>query len=168
MKMCIFGFNKMTELKLHVKTWDQLDLDTWYAISRLRNAVFVVEQDCVYQDLDGVDSHSKHVYLTDSEQHIAAYARIVPKGLIYPEHSIGRVLVDDQNRGRQLGRRLMKACMEVVEKISCLPSLTLTPAAEPACTTATMITGSLVVLVMTLSLVMIKITFLMVVLVAKP
>ena len=116
MKMCIFGFNKMTELKLHVKTWDQLDLDTWYAISRLRNAVFVVEQDCVYQDLDGVDSRSKHVYLTDSEQHIAAYARIVPKGLIYPEHSIGRVLVDDQNRGRQLGRRLMKACMEVVEK----------------------------------------------------
>ena len=78
-----------------------------YAITQLRERVFVVEQTCVYLDADGVDPVCKHLWVERGGS-IAAYLRIVPAGVKYAEVSIGRVVVAATSRGTGLGRELME------------------------------------------------------------
>ena len=70
-----------------IKDFDELTAYELYAIIQLRNEVFVVEQNCVYQDLDGIDQLSKHVLVYQEEQLIAC-ARIVPASVLYKTISI--------------------------------------------------------------------------------
>lgn len=86
--------------------FDALHARTLYALLRLRSAVFVVEQRCVFQDLDGADAHCLHL-LGEADGQLRAYARLVPAGLKYPEASIGRVATDPGARGDGLGHRLV-------------------------------------------------------------
>lgn len=108
--------SEYTNLIWHTAEWPELTRDTWYAIAALRLEVFVVEQNCPYQDFDGKDQHSLHVWATNSEGSIVAYARIVSPGVSYDEPSIGRVITAMKARGSGLGRRLMTFTMETVEK----------------------------------------------------
>ncbi|MEN9743900.1 MAG: hypothetical protein RLZZ65_1705 [Bacteroidota bacterium] len=85
-----------------------------YAYLQLRSEVFVVEQNCVYQDLDGMDEFSKHVLVFENEQLIAC-ARIVPAGVLYEVVSIGRVIVAESHRGKALGHQLIDFCIEQIE-----------------------------------------------------
>lgn len=85
-----------------------------YTYLQLRSEVFVVEQNCVYQDLDGQDQHALHVLVHTNEQ-IIACARILPKDSNYPEISIGRVIVAASFRGRNVGHALMDHCIEQIE-----------------------------------------------------
>ena len=78
-----------------------------YEILRLRNEVFVVEQDCVYQDCDGADPECEHLVGRDSQGRLAAYLRFVPAGLKYSEASIGRVLTAPFARGTGAGKALI-------------------------------------------------------------
>ncbi len=78
-------------MKLTVKRFDELTLDELYEILRLRSAVFVVEQACAYQDIDGKDPIAIHVWLSD-ENGIAAYLRVMDRGVYDEEVSIGRVI----------------------------------------------------------------------------
>jgi ElaA protein len=78
-----------------------------FAMYRLRSDVFVVEQQCVYPDVDEKDLVSHHMLVNDKES-LVAYCRIIPPGVSYPEPSIGRVVVAAQKRGNGLGRELMK------------------------------------------------------------
>lgn len=78
-----------------------------YDLLRLRTEVFVIEQNCVFQDMDGADPACQHL-LGEREGALLAYARLVPAGLKYPEASIGRVVSDPSTRGTGLGHALMR------------------------------------------------------------
>jgi ElaA protein len=82
-----------------------------YAILRLRNEVFVVEQQCVFQDADDRDQPSWH-FMGWSEGQLAAYTRLVPAGVSYEEVSIGRVVTAPAMRGTGVGRVLMHRSIE--------------------------------------------------------
>ena len=90
-----------------LQAFDEISLREWYRIAQLRLSVFVVEQDCPYQDFDGKDLFSHHfsVYLDDQ---LVAYARIVPPGVSYEGYaSIGRVVSDALFRKQGFGRKVM-------------------------------------------------------------
>jgi ElaA protein len=78
-------------MELHIKNYEELTVDELYDLLRARSEVFVVEQDCVYQDLDNKDKKAYHVWLSD-EDGIAAYLRVLPSGVSYDEPSVGRVI----------------------------------------------------------------------------
>jgi len=91
----------------HERSFADLKTAQLYAIVALRERVFVVEQNCVYLDADGLDLRSRHMW-AEREDKIEAYLRIVPAGAKYPEISIGRVVVAPEARGTGLGRDLMR------------------------------------------------------------
>ena len=95
-------------------TWDDLGVDdldvrTLYDVLALRSAVFVVEQECAYQDVDGLDlvDGTRHLLGRRGPQPLAAYARILAPSEDHPTPRIGRVIVSPHARGEQLGRALM-------------------------------------------------------------
>ncbi|MEO5681125.1 MAG: GNAT family N-acetyltransferase [Chitinophagaceae bacterium] len=89
------------------KPFDALTPAELYAILQLRNEVFVVEQQCVFQDADNKDQASHH--LTGWRQgQLVAYTRLVPPGVAYEEPSIGRVVTAVTARGSGIGRQLME------------------------------------------------------------
>lgn len=94
------------------KKFDELSVLELYDIMQLRNEVFVVEQNCVYQDADDKDRHSLHVCGWDGEK-LVAYARIIPKGISYAEVSIGRVVTSPAYRNTGAGRQLMQECISL-------------------------------------------------------
>ena len=96
-------------MTVHVKPYRELTADELYGLLQLRVAVFVVEQDCVYQELDGKDRQAIHVWIED-ERGVAGCLRVMPSGLQGDTVAIGRVVARD--RGCGLGRVLMLAGME--------------------------------------------------------
>lgn len=97
------------------KSFDELTTQELYKIIQLRNEVFVVEQDCVYQDADGKDFVCGHLWATINDE-VAAYSRIVPKGFSYEnEPSIGRVISNSKFRGMGLGIQLINNSIQVIE-----------------------------------------------------
>lgn len=94
-------------IKINCLAFDELDIHLLYDIMRLRQEIFVVEQDCPYLDADGVDLKSHHVTLT-TDNKLIAYTRIVPPGISYEEYSsIGRVVTDAQYRINGIGTQIM-------------------------------------------------------------
>ena len=94
------------KLQWTVKKFDELTSAELYAVMQLRNEVFVVEQNCVYQDADGKDPKCFHFMGWDGIT-LAAYTRIIPQGISYTEASIGRVVSSPKYRGTGVGRELM-------------------------------------------------------------
>lgn len=99
---------------LHKKTFDELTTHELYELLRIRTDVFVVEQDCVYQDMDYDDQPSVHLWLTDEEDRIVALCRVCPAGTHMEEVSIGRVITTE--RGKGYGKQIMLAGIEVAKK----------------------------------------------------
>jgi len=97
------------------KKFNELTAAELYAILQLRNEVFIVEQNCVYRDADGKDPKSYHLAGWDGEK-LAAYARIIPPGISYPEASIGRVVTSPGYRGTGAGRLLMQESITLTFK----------------------------------------------------
>ena len=91
-------------LILHKKTFGELTTDELYELLRVRSEVFVVEQNCVYQDMDDDDQCSIHLWLTQGER-VVALARVCPAGTHMQEVSIGRVITTD--RGKGYGKQIM-------------------------------------------------------------
>ncbi len=86
-----------------------------YALLRLRAEVFVVEQNCVYQDLDDKDQPALHLLGTTEDGRLAAYTRLLDRGISYPDYaSIGRVITAPFARGQGLGRPLMEASLQAL------------------------------------------------------
>ena len=92
-------------LVLHKKSFRELTLDELYELLRIRSEVFVVEQDCVYQDMDYDDQQSIHLWLTAGEK-VVALCRVCPAGTHMQEVSIGRVITTE--RGKGYGKRIME------------------------------------------------------------
>jgi len=101
-------------LDIYVKTFNQLSLDELYYLLQLRSQVFVVEQDCVYQDIDGKDKKALHV-IGKKDNTIIAYSRIFKPGDYFKEASIGRVVVAENFRHLKYGHQLMVASIKAVE-----------------------------------------------------
>ena len=95
--------------------FQELTTKELYEISRVRSEVFVVEQDCVYQDIDGKDQKAKHV-LGKKNNEIVAYARIFKPGEYFKEASFGRAVVKKTERGKGVGDELVKNCLEIITK----------------------------------------------------
>ena len=101
-------------IQYQFKTFESLSIQELYAIMQVRNDVFVYEQHCYYQDLDDKDQACIHVLVRNEQQKLVAYCRILPPGLTYPTHSIGRVLVISAYRKQQLGRALMQKTLDYI------------------------------------------------------
>ena len=95
------------QLNWILKKIDELTPVELYRIMQLRNEVFVVEQNCVYQDADDKDQLSLHFCGWDNEK-LVAYTRIIPPGISYTEASIGRVVTSPAYRKTGAGRQLMQ------------------------------------------------------------
>jgi ElaA protein len=102
------------ELQFSFKSFAELNPFELYAYLQLRSEVFVVEQNCVYLDLDDKDQQSRHVFVHHHDK-LVACARIVPAALAYPEISIGRVIVAEPYRKQQLGHELMRFCIAQIQ-----------------------------------------------------
>lgn len=98
-----------------VKKMDEVDVHTLYDILELRMRVFIIEQRCFYEELDHKDHNATHVYAKDDSGQIAAYLRVLDRGVSFDEVSIGRVVVRPEARKDGLGRVLMYKGIEVVK-----------------------------------------------------
>lgn len=96
-----------------LKKFDDLTSDELYGILKLRSEVFVVEQDCVYQDLDDKDQLSYHLFLENDGETVAV-SRIIPENISYEEMSIGRVVVKENFRGQGLSKIMMKKAIDFI------------------------------------------------------
>jgi ElaA protein len=96
-----------------IKKFDELTLAELYEILRARAEVFIVEQNCAYQDLDNVDKNAYHVYLKD-ESGILAYLRVIDKGERLDEVSLGRVITLKRRQG--LGAAVMRVGIDVAKE----------------------------------------------------
>jgi ElaA protein len=97
----------------HERAWgwahfSDLSASDLYDIVALRTAVFIVEQQCPYQDTDSVDRVSHHLWTRADDGAMAAYLRVVPPGAIYQEPSLGRIVTSPAARRTGLGRALVR------------------------------------------------------------
>jgi len=105
-------------LEIKTKTFQDLTTQELYSLLQLRSEVFVVEQDCVYQDIDGKDQNALHVIGYDpeiSEEKILAYTRVFKPGDYFKESSIGRVVVAKKERKHNYGYVLMRASIKAIK-----------------------------------------------------
>ena len=101
------------ELVLHKKSFQELTVDELYELLRVRSEVFVVEQNCVYQDMDGDDLQSIHLWLTMAGK-VVALARVCPAGTHMKEISIGRVITTE--RGKGYGKQIMLHAIDAAKE----------------------------------------------------
>jgi len=85
-------------MEITVKHFNELSTDELWKIYELRCAVFVVEQNCAYQDVDKWDCDSYHIMLTDSDN-LIGYSRVLPAGTVFDTVSIGRVIAKERRKG---------------------------------------------------------------------
>lgn len=102
------------KVQWQVRPFAALDIHALHAILRLRGDVFVVEQRCIYPDVDGQDTDAWHVQGRADDGKLLAYARILPGT---PPH-IGRVVVHPDHRGHGLARALMHEAMQATQQLS--------------------------------------------------
>lgn len=104
---------KNTRLTWHAKNFQDLSLEELYEIIALRSAVFVVEQNCAYQDIDFKDQKAVHLLGKNSEGKIIAYSRLFDFGVYFPDFlAIGRVVTHREYRKYGFGIDLMKKSIE--------------------------------------------------------
>ena len=100
---------------IEIKTFSELSKQELYQILRLRSEVFVVEQNCIYQDIDNKDQSAIHLYYKKNDQ-IVAYTRIFKAGYYYENPCIGRVVVLKKIRGKGLGKKVMRYSIEFIKQ----------------------------------------------------
>ena len=104
-------------MKFYSAPFSDIPAGKLYRILALRSDVFVVEQNCAYQDLDGKDEQSIWVWAEDETGNVHATARLLPAGISYNEISIGRVCTSMESRRTGLGKSLMEECLNQCELI---------------------------------------------------
>lgn len=102
-------------LQLETKIFQELTISELYQILQLRSEVFVVEQDCVYQDIDGKDEKAIHI-LGKKEGKIVAYTRCFAPNIYFEEAAIGRVVVKETERKFGYGHQILKASVEEIQQ----------------------------------------------------
>lgn len=102
-------------MQITIKDFKELSTQELYDLLQLRSEVFVVEQNCVYQDIDGKDQKALHL-LGYKNNVLVAYTRCFPPGVYFEEPAIGRVLVRRSERMNSYGHEIMKASIEALEQ----------------------------------------------------
>ena len=102
-------------MQVEVKTFEELGVEELYKLLQLRSEIFVVEQECLFLDLDDKDQSALHV-LGWEGQELAGYARIFGPGDSFKEASIGRVAVRERFRGAGLGMQVMKESIRAAKR----------------------------------------------------
>ena len=100
-------------MELKIKHFSELSAQELFAIYKLRVLVFVVEQNCPYQEVDDADEHAYHVWFED-EDGIEAYLRVVEPGVVFPECAIGRVIAVKRRCG--LGTKIVSAGLRAAQE----------------------------------------------------
>ena len=101
-------------IDIKVKSFDMLSAQELYKMLQLRSEVFVVEQDCVYQDIDDKDQKALHIIGYKAEA-IVAYTRVFKPGDYFNEASIGRVVVQENERQHKYGYDIMNASIAAIK-----------------------------------------------------
>lgn len=99
-------------MELVIKHFSELSAEELLEIYKLRISVFVVEQNCPYQEVDDADRSAYHLWLRD-ESSIVAYARVLPKGVLFPDVSVGRVIAVKRRCG--FGSKILAAAIDVAK-----------------------------------------------------
>ncbi|MGN0702806.1 MAG: GNAT family N-acetyltransferase [Lentihominibacter sp.] len=99
---------------IEIKGFNELSVRELYELLKLRQDVFVIEQTCIYPDMDGCDFVCYHVLERDETGELAGYLRILPPGQTFDTVAIGRVLVREDARGRGAARSLMTAALQFI------------------------------------------------------
>ena len=97
-----------------IKRFNELSLQELYYVLQLRSEVFVVEQNCVYQDLDGKDEKALHL-LGTFEDKVVAYCRLFGAGIYFENTSIGRVVIAQEYRDKKWGHDLLTEAIEGIK-----------------------------------------------------
>ena len=96
------------------KKWSEISLEELYSVLRLRSEVFVVEQDCVYQDIDNKDQIAIHL-LGYINKELIAYSRLFNEGDYFKETSFGRAIIKKEKRGQGYGDELVKESLKTIK-----------------------------------------------------
>ena len=102
-------------MEINTYIYNELTTNQLYNILKLRAEVFVVEQNCAYQDLDNKDNKALHL-IGEINNEIIAYTRIFKKGDYFTNSSIGRDLVKKEFRKKELGKAIMEKSIEIIKK----------------------------------------------------
>ncbi|UZH56656.1 GNAT family N-acetyltransferase [Salinimicrobium tongyeongense] len=102
-------------MEVKIATFEDLDIHILYQILQLRSEVFVVEQNCAYQDIDGKDQKALHVLGFDGNV-LVAYTRLFAPGIYFEEAAIGRVLVKETHRGKNFAHQILEASIKAIEE----------------------------------------------------
>ena len=96
-----------------IKSFEELNKAELYQIIQLRIAVFIVEQDCPYPDLDDMDQDAQHLWIEDAGE-IVCYLRVNPAGSRFSEPSLGRIVTKKSHRNHGLAEKLIKKAIDLV------------------------------------------------------
>lgn len=116
----LLNFDK-GKMKIEIKHYNEVSKDEFHDMIALRIEVFVIEQDCPYQELDGLDKDAYHLLLKmehpqAEREEIIGTVRILKAGVNYAEVAIGRVVSSARHRGKGLGHRMMEAAMNFIKE----------------------------------------------------
>lgn len=103
------------QIKWEIKHFSELTALEYHNMLKLRVAVFVIEQECSYPEVDGLDPNCYHLIATDSfKNEIIGTARIIPQKFLFDEVSIGRIVIALPYRRQKLGTKLLSHCIEFI------------------------------------------------------
>ena len=103
-------------MNISIKTFDELTAQELYTILQLRSEVFVVEQNCIYQDVDDKDQKAIHVF-AEKDNRAIAYTRVFKPGDYFENTAIGRVVVKASERKYGYGKIIMRATLDYIDQI---------------------------------------------------
>lgn len=103
------------QIHWEIKHFSELTALEYHNMLQLRVAVFVIEQDCPYPEVDGLDPQCHHLLATDvATKEIIGTARIIPSNLVFEEVSIGRIVIAPTYRRQKLGSKLLSECIQFI------------------------------------------------------
>ena len=102
-------------MKTFIKNFQDLSNTEIYQILRLRSVVFVVEQECIYQDIDNKDKKAVHIFLKEKNE-IIAYSRVFKEKEYFENPSIGRVVVANKRRMYGVGKKIMNISIDYIKQ----------------------------------------------------
>lgn len=100
---------------IHATDMQEISVSNLYQILKLRQDIFIIEQDCIYDDIDNIDPDSEHIFLKNNDQ-ILAYSRIVPAGKKFACPSIGRIVVNKTYRGKGYGKEIIQRSLKILSE----------------------------------------------------
>lgn len=101
---------------IHYSSFNEFTPHHLYNVLKLRQEIFIIEQECIYNDIDGLDDKSEHLLLLEQDESLVGYLRIVPAGIKFDECSLGRIVINQKHRGRGIGKKLVQRGIEIVYK----------------------------------------------------